>query len=798
MAENYNIEIQVEPGGSNDVGLSVQANPTATLTMATEVGGEVHEKNAEAWAVGKRGGVDVASTDVTYHNNAKYFAEQAVMIAGLTVTCSTLPAGSSATAVVTDVDGHKNIAFGIPEGEDGTSGYMHIKWAAHQPTADSDMSDVPNDYIGVYTGSSATAPTTYTSYTWFKVKGEDGAVGPGVASGGTSGQFLMKTSSTDYATSWVTPDSTPGTNPDNVIKSSAVKAVKDTADFTKGLVAEEYDSVAHGGYAVGDYCYKTSSGTTKLMRCTGAVAQGGSWDPTKWTEVSLGEDVTDLRGDLDGLIDDTAGDGDTDKAWSADKLHDEFTSVNQAIEQLDYKGDTFDYDDIQTFTAGHEGIVNWLKAKVEAVQPGTGDPSPSNVRSIIGFSNANVFTAGKNLIPMVLDNIKQLNTSIGSWSNNVWTYAGITITVNTDSNGGVTDFTVNGANTAGAAFSFTLFASDQFSASRFNGYYLSGGLQGCRVRISDVDKGSTSTDDNPSVQISRQNTGKIAIQLRISSSANLSNVSVKPMISANANDTYEQYVGGLYTVSFPTSAGTVYGGELTVNADGTGKLTVDKGCSTISDFGEWTKDSNRARFSASLGAAKPSESTRRGYVLAESYKTIDDGRVLADVPDYAIYFGTASPCTFYIHDSRYSTASDFVEAMGDEKIVYYLLTPITYDLSAPQIRTLLGQNNLWCDTGDCSFQYSESVDQGDTTTAVTTGEKANWNNAMNRLTDILDMLAFREAGFTATETHQQDTVIVVGTELYRTTAAIPAGNAITPGTNCTKTTIIDEIVRLTT
>ena len=33
--------------------------------------------NSEAWAVGQRGGVDVPTTDPAYHNNAKYYAEQA-------------------------------------------------------------------------------------------------------------------------------------------------------------------------------------------------------------------------------------------------------------------------------------------------------------------------------------------------------------------------------------------------------------------------------------------------------------------------------------------------------------------------------------------------------------------------------------------------------------------------------------------------------------------------------------------------------------------------------------------------
>jgi hypothetical protein len=32
----------------------------------------------------------------------------------------------------------------------------------------------PADYIGIYSGTSATAPTSYTGYTWYKVKGEPG------------------------------------------------------------------------------------------------------------------------------------------------------------------------------------------------------------------------------------------------------------------------------------------------------------------------------------------------------------------------------------------------------------------------------------------------------------------------------------------------------------------------------------------------------------------------------------------------------------------------------------------------
>ena len=46
--------------------------------------------NAEAWAVGNRGGSAVPSTDQTYHNNAKYYAEQAAESARTLTTDDTL------------------------------------------------------------------------------------------------------------------------------------------------------------------------------------------------------------------------------------------------------------------------------------------------------------------------------------------------------------------------------------------------------------------------------------------------------------------------------------------------------------------------------------------------------------------------------------------------------------------------------------------------------------------------------------------------------------------------------------
>lgn len=60
------------------------------------------------------------------------------------------------------------------KGDKGDQTYFWIKYASRYPEADSDMSSSPDDWIGVYSGTSSTAPTHYTDYTWFEWKGETG------------------------------------------------------------------------------------------------------------------------------------------------------------------------------------------------------------------------------------------------------------------------------------------------------------------------------------------------------------------------------------------------------------------------------------------------------------------------------------------------------------------------------------------------------------------------------------------------------------------------------------------------
>lgn len=71
--------------------------------------------------------------------------------------------------------------FTVTNGEKGDKGdnaYIWIKYASQKPTESShSMGDIPDDWIGIYSGKASTAPTDWKQYKWFKHKGEKGDTG---------------------------------------------------------------------------------------------------------------------------------------------------------------------------------------------------------------------------------------------------------------------------------------------------------------------------------------------------------------------------------------------------------------------------------------------------------------------------------------------------------------------------------------------------------------------------------------------------------------------------------------------
>lgn len=84
-------------------------------------------------------------------------------------------------------------------GQDGVSSYIYRKYSDN--ANGSPMSDNSNlKYIGIYTGTSATAPTTPSAYTWSKIKGEDGQQGVPGARGSDGRTSYLHTAYSNSAT----------------------------------------------------------------------------------------------------------------------------------------------------------------------------------------------------------------------------------------------------------------------------------------------------------------------------------------------------------------------------------------------------------------------------------------------------------------------------------------------------------------------------------------------------------------------------------------------------------------------
>lgn len=101
---------------------------------------------------------------------------------GVSPTALVEQTASGATITVTDAQGTTTANLtngqdgrdGSPgaDGADGQSAYVWIRYASAQPTQDSDMKTTPDAWMGIYSGDSAIAPTAYTAYTWYNIKGQ--------------------------------------------------------------------------------------------------------------------------------------------------------------------------------------------------------------------------------------------------------------------------------------------------------------------------------------------------------------------------------------------------------------------------------------------------------------------------------------------------------------------------------------------------------------------------------------------------------------------------------------------------
>lgn len=404
---------------------------------------------------------------------------------------------------------------------------------------------------------------------------------------------------------------------------------------------------------------------------------------------------------------------------------------------------------IASFDDGEDLPLAFMGAYITAIQEGSGDPSPTNIRPISGWSSVNVYNDPvyggvidwNQLIDGSFEDNKKwgVNNGVLSTANNIGTITvnSGTISVNMylkstyrpDCMSGhkyLVSFNTKVNDTKSKSFtwavddatynSIILTANQRTnickiiapSASKFVPYiYPWGtgaatsfeGTEKCEIdsfMIIDITQvfGSTKADEIYAMEQAEVGSGVAYVKSLFPNDYYAYNTGTKTCVSAVNGNPYE-----FYTIDLN---GTRYGGKVDLVS---GVLTVDRAFVDLGTL-DWQYSSIAEKFYASataLGVKAIDVSTPFNAIssalIAKSYNEID-----AKTVDYAIGINPNATQLF----ARYSSitsASDFITAMNGVQLVYELAVPLIYSLTKQQIKSLVGENNFFANTGDSVVDY---------------------------------------------------------------------------------------------
>ena len=248
---------------------------------------------------------------------------------------------------------------------------------------------------------------------------------------------------------------------------------------------------------------------------------------------------------------------------------------------------------------------------------------------------------------------------------------------------------------------------------------------------------------------------------------------IKPMLrlASDTDATYEPYQSNQLSVTFPSSAGTVYGGTLTINPDRTGTLVVDRSIDDVDSATNIIRNASSSYYLIASASPRIKITTvAEATILSNKYKSeLSANRAICFLnPGGNIRFNTAG---------EYNSVEEMFTAEGPFQFVYPLATPITYQLTESEISailtTLYGTNNIWSDAGDITVEYP-----------------------VDTKLYIQQLTKPTEDDMTADNAIAAGTFFMIGNTLYLATSQIAAGATITPGTNATKLSLADALNQL--
>ena len=213
-----------------------------------------------------------------------------------------------------------------------------------------------------------------------------------------------------------------------------------------------------------------------------------------------------------------------------------------------------------------------LSVGIEPVQSGSGDPSPDNVRPISGHTSATVTKTGKNLLEPKFYGGLDYNVAVGSKL--VTTLTDITNTVSHTGN----TYSKSGSSW-NIVMNMMLPLNESFVGKRLKFSGSVAPITGYRSAYYVTDKDyivkrkSNSMNEQPTWSVDIEQGDAFLFWFMNSSNAGTMVVTEPQIELGSTASTYEPYTGTTIPVTWETEAGTIYGGDLTLNEDGSADLT---------------------------------------------------------------------------------------------------------------------------------------------------------------------------------------------------------------------------------
>ena len=456
---------------------------------------------------------------------------------------------------------------------------------------------------------------------------------------------------------------------------------------------------------------------------------------------------------------------------------------------------------IASFADGADGVpMRSLVVNIEAVQTGTGDPSPENIRPIAGWTMSEIQKCGKNFFADKVAVNEIYEFSGGSIRK---TEDGLIASITSE----ITKNTLLAYNVSLSNFGRSATQNNQ-KKTLPNGEYRvvfsddspsNITVQICKSNIAGTSSISATTIDRNGTFTIDDSYAYNWIRLLIAPDCPVGEYAIKPMIlrPTESDLTYEPYTGTDITADWSSVAGTVYGGTLTINPDRTGTLVVDKEIGTVGPSGTDSK----YKFSTEPISVYPDTYVYRNYVAGALVPPKNADEVTDIICTHLPSISRAYASTrgenigvFQYHNGdnnevrfafqrteEFSSLTNLntwlqsqIDAGTQMAICIPLKTTTTYTLTSEQITgiltTLLGNNNVWADCGDTEVTYC-----------------ADTKLYIQQLTQPT------EDDMTADHAISAGTFFMLNNQLYLATSQIAAGGTITPGTNATKLSLADAL-----